>query len=133
MQTLRTDVAKACLAASEAGTLTFPEIVKTLMDAGFESYAVDFRRALATYYMPDGDSVELPTHRVEGAVAAAFDVPRIEAAIRQAQQLASGYTYNGFCSTVVAAGCAGYVVSFLGRRAVYMGRTAETHVEPFPR
>ncbi len=31
------------------------------------------------------------------------------------------------------AGCAGYFVSLIGRRAVYFGRTAETHVEPFPR
>ena len=26
---------------------------------------------------------------------------------------------------------AGYIVSFLGRRALYFGRTAETHVEHF--
>lgn len=38
----------------------------------------------------------------------------------------------GFCRKVAAAGCAGYVVSFPGRRAVYMGRTGETHVETFP-
>ena len=31
-----------------------------------------------------------------------------------------------------AAGCAGYIVSFLGRRVLYIGRTAETHVELFP-
>ena len=31
------------------------------------------------------------------------------------------------------AGCAGYLVSFPGRRAVYFGRTGETHVELFPR
>jgi hypothetical protein len=33
----------------------------------------------------------------------------------------------------MAAGCAGYIVSFLGRRVVYFGRTAETHVEHFPK
>jgi len=33
---------------------------------------------------------------------------------------------------VKAAGCAGYLVSFLGRRVVYYGRSAETHVEHFP-
>lgn len=132
MEAHRTAVAKACLDAAEEDTMTFPEIVKTLMEAGFESYVVDFRRAQAIYYAPDGESVELATHKVEGVVADAFDVPRIQAAIRQAQQLASGYTYKGFCRTVAAAGCAGYTVSFLGRRAVYMGRTAETHVEHFP-
>jgi len=33
---------------------------------------------------------------------------------------------------VVAAGCTGYLVSFPGQRAVYFGRTGETHVEHFP-
>jgi hypothetical protein len=33
---------------------------------------------------------------------------------------------------VMAAGCAGYQVSFTGRRAVYYGTTAEVHVEHFP-
>jgi hypothetical protein len=40
--------------------------------------------------------------------------------------------YKGFCEKVLAAGCAGYIVSLAGRRAVYFGRTAETHVELFP-
>jgi hypothetical protein len=39
---------------------------------------------------------------------------------------------KGFCERVVVAGCAGYIVSFSGRRALYVGRTAETHVEHFP-
>lgn len=132
MEADRMAVAKACLDAAEEGTMTFPEIVKTLMEAGFESYVVDFRRARAIYYTQDGESVELGTHRVEGVVAEDLDVPRIQVAIRQAQQLAPGYTYKGFCRTAAAAGCAGYTVSFLGRRAVYMGRTGETHVEHFP-
>lgn len=54
------------------------------------------------------------------------------AAIREAQSLVPGYTYRGFCAKARAAGCAGYIVSFLGRRAVYFGRTAETLTEPFP-
>lgn len=53
------------------------------------------------------------------------------AAIREAQALVPGYTYKGFCAKARAAGCAGYIVSFLGR-AVYFGRTAETLTEPFP-
>ena len=56
----------------------------------------------------------------------------IQAAIREAQAGGAGYTYEGFCKKVKAAGCAGYIVSFSGRRALYFGRTAETHVEFFP-
>lgn len=125
-------VAKACLDGAESNTMTFPQIVGTLMREGFESYAIDFRRALATYYLPDGDSVVLPTHAISVPVAPAFNAERIQAAIREAQQLVPGYTYVGFCDKVAAAGCAGYVVSFSGRRALYIGRTAETHVEHFP-
>lgn len=125
-------IARACLDGAEANTMTFPQIVGTLTGEGFESYLVDFRRAVATYYLPDGDSVELSTHRTDVAVAPGFDATSIRAAIREAQQLVPGYTYVGFCRKAAAAGCAGYVVSFSGRRALYFGRTAETHVELFP-
>jgi uncharacterized protein YbcV (DUF1398 family) len=125
-------VAKACLDGAEANTMSFPQIVSTLMQDGFESYAIDFRRAVATYYLPDGDTIELPTHKVDVPVAPSFDVSAIQAAIKDAQQLVPGYTYKGFCTRVAMAGCAGYIVSFSGRRALYVGRTAETYVEHFP-
>jgi uncharacterized protein YbcV (DUF1398 family) len=127
------EIAESCLQAAENGSMAFPEIVGKLMQAGFESYAVDFRRATATYYLPDGDSVVLPTHRHRTLIASALNVAALQAAIREAQQSAPDYTYLGFCEKVMAGGCAGYVVSFSGRRAVYFGRTAETHVEHFPK
>ncbi len=132
MDDQKKSVARTCLEGAESDTMTFPQIVQTLMQAGFEGYAIDFRRASATYYLPDGDSAELPTHKLDVAVAPAFDAAPIRAAIRQAQELVPGYTYRGFCAKVAAAGCAGYIVSFSGRRALYIGRTAETHVEHFP-
>lgn len=125
-------VARTCLEAAEKNTMTFPQIVGTLMQAGFESYAIDFRRATATYYLPGGESIELPAHRVDAPITPAFDTTRMQAAIREAQQQVPGYTYTGFCEKAVLAGCAGYIVSFSGRRALYVGRTAETHVEHFP-
>jgi uncharacterized protein YbcV (DUF1398 family) len=132
MDSRLTKVAETCLEGAESGAMTFPQIVGTLMKEGFEGYAIDFRRATATYYLSDGDSVELPTHRAETPIAAAFDVGSVQAAIREAQQLVPGYTYAGFRRKVMAAGCAGYFVSLLGRRVLYFGRTAETHVELFP-
>ncbi len=128
-----TEIVQTCLNGAENNSMTFPQIVGTLMEAGFESYTMDFRRATATYYLPDGDSVVLPTHRTAVPIAAALDVAAVQAAIGEAQRLVPGYTYAGFCSKVMAAGCVGYVVSFSGRRAVYLGRTAETHVEHFPK
>ena len=126
------EIARACLTGAESNTMTFPQIVGALMDAGFESYSIDFRRAVATYYLSDGESIELSTHKVGVPIAPAFDALAIQTAINEAQQLVSGYTYKGFCHKAAAAGCAGYVVSFSGRCALYIGRTAETHVEHFP-
>ncbi len=124
--------ALTCLEAAKANTMAFPQIVATLMAAGFESYAIDFRRAFATYYLPGGESIELPVHRVDAPIAPSFDKARLEAAIREAQQQSADYTYTGFCEKAAMAGCAAYTVSFSGRRALYVGRTAETHVEHFP-
>lgn len=125
-------VARACLEGAEANAMTFPEIVGTLTREGFDSYTVDFRRAIATYYTPDGDSIEVPMQKTGVPVASAFDAAAMQAAIKEAQQQVQGYTYIGFCKKASAAGCASYVVSLSGRRALYIGRTGETHVELFP-
>lgn len=127
-----TEVAQRCHSAAYDGTLDFPAIVGALIGAGFEGYTVDYRRHTNTYYLPSGQSVELSMPHSAGAVAPGFDGKAIEAAIREAQTQAPGYTYAGFCEKIVAAGCAGYMVSFLGRRVVYFGRSAELHVEHFP-
>ncbi|MGK0491323.1 MAG: hypothetical protein ACJASD_001543 [Sphingomonas echinoides] len=97
-----------------------------------ESYVIDVRRATATYYLPDGESIELPAHRVDAPIAPVFGTARMQAAIREAKHHVPGYSYKGFRDRAVVAGCAGYIVSFSGRRALYVGRTAETHVEHFP-
>jgi len=125
--------ARECLEAAEANAMAFPAIVGKLIDAGFESYAIDYRRATATYYLPSGESIELTTASNGAAIGTSFDTDALQSAIREAQAEAQDYTYKGFCRKVKAAGCAGYIVSFLGRRAVYFGRTGETHVEMFPR
>lgn len=125
--------AQKCLDAAYAGTMDFPAIVRALIDAGFEGYDVDYRRGTSTYYLPTGESVQVVLPTSDATVAAAFRAGDVEGAVREAQNKAPGYTYAGFCAKVKAAGCAGYMVSFLGKRVVYFGRTAETHVEHFPR
>jgi uncharacterized protein YbcV (DUF1398 family) len=125
-------IAQNCKDAAENGAMTFPQIVGKLIESGFESYLVDFRRKTATYYLPDDDSVEFHTHSIAVPVAAPFDGEALRTAIREAQNLVPGYTYAGFCEKAKAAGCAGYLVSFSGKRVVYFGRTGETHVEHFP-
>ena len=125
-------IAEDCLRASHGATMTFPQIVATLAGAGFEGYTVDYRRGTTTYYLPDGDSVMLGSAFGADAVAAVFDKEGVEAAVRRAQANAPGYSYQEFSRSAKASGCAGYIVSFVGRRVVYFGRTGETHVEHFP-
>lgn len=125
-------VAQDCLEGAETDRMTFPQSVAKLIEAGFDGYLVDLRRAARTYYLLDGESLDLPTGAATAKVATAFDADSVIAAIREAQVLAPGYTYKGFCAKVAAAGCAGYLVSFAGRRALYFGRTGETHIEHFP-
>lgn len=132
MNTALKTIAQNCLQAAEENTKTFPQIVEALMKAGFEGYTIDFRRAVGTYYLPNGESIDLPLDKHNNDVAAVFDLSTIQAAIKEAQMQVPGYTYAGFCTKVMQAGCAGYMVSFPGRRVLYFGRTAETHVELFP-
>lgn len=125
-------IAADCLNAAYDGSTSFPRIVGRLMDAGFEGYLVDYRRNGTTYYHSDGDSVALDNPHGHADIADRFDRDGVAAQIRWAQSGATDYSYAAFCDNVKALGCAGYIVSFPGRRVVYYGRTAETHVEHFP-
>jgi hypothetical protein len=66
-------VAQKCLEGAESGTMTFPQIVMTLMENGFEGYFTDLRRAVKTFYLPTGESIELPMTTATTPVAASFD------------------------------------------------------------
>ena len=132
MNTNWQDAARATLEGSETDAMTFPQSVQLLTEAGFDGYDVDFRRATRTYYRPDGTTIDLETERTPTAVAARFDAAAIKEAVRETQAQIPGYTYKGFCAKVMGAGCAGYLVSLLGERVLYYGRTGETHTERFP-
>lgn len=126
-------LAATCLRAAHDGSLSFPEIVGRLIAGGFEGYAVDYRAGRQSYYLPDGASFDVALPHAAGPVAEAFDAATIAALVRWAQANGPDYSYPAFSEKAVAAGCAGYLVSFSGARVVYYGRTAETHVELFPR
>jgi uncharacterized protein YbcV (DUF1398 family) len=132
MKTEQIAIARDCHEGAETDRMTFPQSVAKLMDAGFDGYLVDLRRAARTFYVPGGESLDFSIAKMTQDVASRFDVESIRAAIREAQALAPGYTYRRFCAKVAAAGCAGYLGSFPGRRVLYFGRTGETHVEHFP-
>lgn len=133
MDILSISIAQACLNAAYDGTLAFPLIVGRLIEAGFEGYSVDYRSSSQTYYLPSGESLTLDTHYdTPEPIAEAFNAETMAALVRWAQTDCPDYSYQHFCKKAAQAGCAGYLVSFSGRRVVYYGRTGETHVEHFP-
>lgn len=132
MDAQKITMAEKCLRAAYDGTMAFPDIVARLIQSGFEGYVVDYRRNTTTYFLPEGDSVVLDNHSSEGTVASQFDQAGVAAQIKWAQANPPDYSYRVFCLNVKSLGCAGYIVSFLGRRVLYYGRTAETHIEHFP-
>jgi uncharacterized protein YbcV (DUF1398 family) len=132
MNAQQTAIAHRCLAEAYDNTMSFPDSVKALMEAGFEAYMVDYRRNTRTYYLPDGETLVVDNPPHDDAVAPAFDKNGVAAAVKWAQANAPDYNYVGFNKRVIGHGCAGYFVSFCGRRVVYFGRTGEQHVEWFP-
>lgn len=126
-------IARSTLNGAYSGAMSFPEIVGALIDAGFEGYTIDYRTQTATYFPFDGEPLILALPDAAEAVAPAFEADKIAAQVAWAQRGDAEYTYAAFCKNVKAAGCAGYMVSFSGRRVVYFGRTAEAHVEHFPK
>lgn len=125
-----TDVIVACTRESDANRASFPDVVARLAAAGVEGYHADLRRAEKTYYLPDGDSAVVPCAPLATAPVRDFAPHALVGALRAIQSGRS--SYRDFCEQIAAAGCVGYVVSLPGRRAVYFGRTGETHVEMFP-
>ena len=130
MDTHQKIVAGKCMAASYEGTMSFPEVLGVLADAGFEGYLVDYRKGSSTYYLGDGRAFQIANIKTPGIVAAEFTAATIEANVRKSQ--VNAHSYREFCENVKNAGCAGYLVTMLGRRVIYFGRTGEAHVEYFP-
>lgn len=115
---------------SDAGDLSFGEVVKTLVAAGVERYHADLVRAEKTYFVPSGESEVVRNDAVAVTPARSFSAAGVEAAVRAVQ--AGAIKYHEFCERVMAAGCVGYHVSIAGKRVVYYGRTGDSHVEYFP-
>jgi uncharacterized protein YbcV (DUF1398 family) len=115
--------------ASDEERIAFPAVVKALMEVGIERYHADLVAGRRTFYLPDGEFEEVEAHKVGGA-AGEFLAEGVEQAVRRIQRQEIGY--REFCRLIAAAGCVGYFVSLAGRRAVYYGRTIDTHVEWFP-
>lgn len=119
-----------CARGSMSGTLTFPEVVDRLGRIGVERYHADYSRHEITYYLPSGDSHIVSTPHPDHPTAIEFSPSGVEAAVRQSQR--NEHTYLDFIRKTMAAGCVGYFVQIIGRRAIYFGRNGDSHIEHFP-
>jgi len=117
--------------ATQQGKMTFPQVVQRLLEAGVESYFVDFATAQKTHYLKDGTAHTVPMILEPGPVVEDFDAAALVAAIRGAQ--ADTVRYPEFVQRSTAAGVIGYWAFLTGKRVIYFGRKGEQHIEEFPR
>lgn len=124
------DAVHAVLTRSEAGDAIFPEVVKTLLDNGVESYFVDFAAAQKTLYGRTTAECLPSSLPPNLEISEQFSKDAIIAAIRSAQR--DLIRYPEFVRQSAAAGVIGYWAFLTGRKVVYFGRKGEFHEEHFP-
>jgi uncharacterized protein YbcV (DUF1398 family) len=128
---MNTEAMRKALEDSQAGKLTFPEVVSMLTSAGVESYFADLIRGEETFYTADGEThreqMKLPHTKIVGD----FSQTGLVAAIRAAQ--ADQIRYPDFVKQATAAGTIAYWAFLTGKKVIYFGRKGEFHVEEFPR
>jgi uncharacterized protein YbcV (DUF1398 family) len=117
--------------ATQQGKMTFPQVVKGLLEVGVESYLVDFAAKQKTHYLADGTTCTVAMILDPGPIAAEFDGAELVAAIRGAQ--ADTVRYPEFVRRSTAAGVIGYWAFLNGKRVIYFGRKGEQHIEEFPK
>ena len=117
--------------ATQQGKLTFPQVVKGLLEVGVESYLVDFAAKQKTHYLTDGTTHTVPMILHPGPIASEFDSAALVAAIRGAQ--ADTVRYPEFVKRSTAAGIIGYWAFLTGKRVIYFGRKGEQHIDEFPK
>jgi uncharacterized protein YbcV (DUF1398 family) len=117
--------------ATQQGKMTFPQVVKGLLEAGVESYLVDFAAKQKTHYLTNGTTHTVPMILDPDPIAAEFDSVGLVAAIRGAQ--ADTVRYPEFVKRSTAAGVIGYWAFLTGKRVIYFGRKGEQHIEEFPK
>ena len=128
---MNTDVVVTAARATLDGSLPFPEVVSRLLEAGVESYQVDYI-ALQKRFYGASDAVVTTPIPYEGLppVAVNFDARALKAAILDSQR--NGQHYRDFTRRAMDAGVQGYIAFLRGLRVTYWGRKGDHHTEWFP-
>ncbi|HEY1173846.1 MAG TPA: DUF1398 domain-containing protein [Verrucomicrobiae bacterium] len=119
-----------CSRLSQAGQISFGEVVQRLIKAGVERYHADYSRAETTYYLPNEETLVIPLKVAQPALGETFSAEEVQASVRGAQR--GEVLYPEFVRRTKLAGCVGYFVLLTGKCVQYLGRRGEIHTEWFP-
>jgi uncharacterized protein YbcV (DUF1398 family) len=125
------DVMHQVMEETQAGKLTFREVVPRLLDVGVESYFCDFAALQETVYMRDGNTHAEKMTLPPAPIAEEFSSLGLIEAIRGAQT--DTIRYPEFVKRATAAGVIAYWAFLTGKKVIYFGRKGEFHIEEFPR
>jgi uncharacterized protein YbcV (DUF1398 family) len=110
---------------------SFPERVKTLMDAGIERYYTDLTGIQTIYYGTDGsiytEKMPYPNPPSRGEKFSEKDVIEALGAIQRGEII-----YPEFLNHIIKAGVVNYTIFLSGNRAHYLGAKGEIYIEAFP-
>jgi uncharacterized protein YbcV (DUF1398 family) len=128
---MNTEIIVAASTATLAGTISFPQVVRSLLTAGVEYYHVDYVGRRKTFYSAAGDMVVTPiTYEELPPIAPDLSIEDLKAAILDSQS--KGQKYREFTQRAMAAGVQGYTAFLRGKRVTYWGRGGDHHTEWFP-
>lgn len=120
-----------CQYLSSESKITFPEVVKRLLDAGVDSYGVDLVNKRNIYYDAYDQSLDLPFSVSDlPPVGNVFNAEAVAQAVKRSQHQEIGYP--AFIREIMIAGTCGYTVNLNGRNVVYQGKDGQSHIEHFP-
>jgi uncharacterized protein YbcV (DUF1398 family) len=128
---MKSEIVAEAARATLDGTISFPEVVRKLMETGVEYYHVDYVALQKSFYSAAGEVIKTPIN-YENLPPVANDLDRdaLCSAILDSQQ--NGQHYRDFTKRAMKAGVQGYIAFLRGKRVTYWGRDGEQHTEWFP-
>lgn len=116
------------LSFDQAGA--FAEVVRRLLASGIERYRADLICREMTYDDAHGNSYIEPQPLEAYPLSEKFSESDLGVALRAVQNQEIGY--REFVMRIMATGIASYTVFLCRKRAVYIGRHGDLHIELFP-
>ena len=121
----------ACLEGEGKEKMTFSEISKILLGAGFSGYTIDIVRARIIYTLNTGEIIERPIRITDTYAISTFDVAALKKSISKIQHPNQNYNYAKLCADLLISGCANCVVSFSGRQIRCVSRFSDVYIGNF--